>query len=494
VGNKTGFVYLVGAGPGDPGLLTLRAVELLQQAEVVAYDLLIPPAILEKIPAKAEKLPVGRRHGAGKCDYRLHPDVLERARAGQVVVRLKAGDPLMFGRGGEEAEELVEAGIPFEIVPGVSAAFGAAAYAGIPLTLRHHASEVLFRTGHDSAETVVATKASGRDAVQGRTTVLYMVTRRLQRNLDQLVQEGYQPTTPVALIAGATRRHQQVIVSTIAELPGKIHNLDSDVPSLLIAGDVVRLRSKIAWFEKKQLQGSRILVARARPGASGIAKQLRDFGAEVLETPSISVAALEDYSELDGTLGRLSEFEAVVFSCSSGVEFIVQRLKARGISVPLRAIAIGDQASRALVAAGIRPCISTSGSCHEALQQTLSAFAGKELLLITSSEGRPQLQRELSLLSSSVKAVGAYLVNYRFDAIEGSVSTPDLVVLPSSSAARRLLNHERGTALRNIATVVMGPETEAAARECGATNIVRAANDSIEAIITCVLHQLSNPE
>jgi uroporphyrinogen III methyltransferase / synthase len=491
VENKTGLVYLVGAGPGDPGLLTVRAVELLEKADVVAYDLLIPRAILAKIPARAERLPVGRRHGAGKCGYRLHPDVLERARAGQMVVRLKAGDPLMFGRGGEEAEELIEAGIPFEIVPGVSAAFGAAAYAGIPLTLRLYASEVLFRTGHDSAETLDETKASGQGKIPRRTTVLYMVTRRLQSNLDQLVQEGYSLTTPVALIAGATSRHQQVIISTIEKLPGKIHNLDADVPSLLIVGDVVALRSKIAWFEKRQLQGSQILVGRARPGASAIAQQLRSLGAEVLEAPTVSVVPLEDYSELDEVLGRLTQFDAVVFACSSGVRFTLLRMKLLCIPGPLQAIAVGEQPGRALIEAGISPSITTSGSCHEALHQSLAAFAGKELLLITSDEGRPQLQRELSRFSSSVKSVAAYNVLHQFDALRNLDSPPDLVVLPSSSTAHRLLTHERGGTLRHLPMVVMGPETEAAARECGATNIVRAANDSVEAMITCVLKQLS---
>lgn len=252
--SRKGFVYLVGAGPGDPDLLTLRAFELLQTADVVAHDLLISTAILAQIPPTVEQLPVGRRHGEGKIGYRLHPEVLTRAKAGQTVVRLKCGDPFLFGRGAEEAEELVEAGIPFEIVPGISAAFGAAAYSGIPLTHRLHASEVLFRTGHDADETLAATKERSSPDIKRRTTVLFMVTRRLRANLDQLMKEGYLPDTPAALVAGATTSRQQIILSNLAELPHKIDTLDPELPSLLIAGHVVNLRAKIGWFEKQSFQ------------------------------------------------------------------------------------------------------------------------------------------------------------------------------------------------------------------------------------------------
>ena len=258
-----GIVYLVGAGPGDPGLLTLRAAELLRIAEVVAHDELVSPAILNLAPPGAERLPVGRRQGTGKIDYRLHPAVLERARRGLRVVRLKSGDPLVFGRGGEEAEELAENGIRFEIVPGVSAALGAAAYAGIPLTHRHVSAGVLLATGHEAEgqeqgddggagahSVLVAPRAPGASPAQDRTLVLYMAARRLRSTLRRLVDEGFPADTPVAYVAAATTPAQEVVVGTLGDLADRIAPPASSPrpPGLLIVGEVVRLRSRLNWF------------------------------------------------------------------------------------------------------------------------------------------------------------------------------------------------------------------------------------------------------
>ncbi|MBI3768383.1 MAG: uroporphyrinogen-III C-methyltransferase [Deltaproteobacteria bacterium] len=232
-----GFVYLVGAGPGDPKLLTLRALEILQSADVVAHDELVSEAILACVPAAVELLPVGRRHGSRKASYRLHPSVLERARAGAVVARLKSGDPLIFGRGGEEAEELAEAGIPYEIVPGVSAALGAAAYAGIPLTHRLYASRVTFVTGHH---------AEGSPGSDGETIVLFMAAHRLEANLERLIASGRASSTPVAYVAAATTPEQKVIVGTLADLSGRITAIDRSLPALVIVGEAVNVRRRIA--------------------------------------------------------------------------------------------------------------------------------------------------------------------------------------------------------------------------------------------------------
>ncbi|HVA81114.1 MAG TPA: uroporphyrinogen-III C-methyltransferase [Candidatus Binataceae bacterium] len=250
-----GIVYLVGAGPGDPKLLTIRALELMRSAEVVAYDELVPPEILSLVPAPAELLAVGRRHGHGTTGYRLHPIVLERARAGRVVVRLKSGDPLIFGRGAEEAEELAEAGIPFEIVPGVSAALGAAAYAGIPLTDRRYASRVTLATGH-------CADADGGDSRE--TVVLYMAAHRLKENLDRLIARGYASSTPAAYVAAATTPKQVVITATLADLAAKIDPARWPDPALVIVGEVVALRERIQWFEKMPPSERRVSRPRHR--------------------------------------------------------------------------------------------------------------------------------------------------------------------------------------------------------------------------------------
>lgn len=242
-----GFVHLVGAGPGDPGLLTVRALELLQAAEVVAHDELVPPAILARCAPTAELVPVGRRfHGSSRHPLRLHPAVLEHARAGRVVVRLKAGDPFVFGRGGEEAEELVAAGIPFDVVPGVSAAMGAAASALIPLTHRDHASDVTFASGHD----LVCGRGSRSDwsrlAGPG-TLVLYMASRALEANLARLVALGRDASTPAAWIAAATRPEQEIEVGTLADLAARVAaRAPGEAPALVVVGEVVGLRARLA--------------------------------------------------------------------------------------------------------------------------------------------------------------------------------------------------------------------------------------------------------
>lgn len=251
-----GIVYLVGAGPGDPGLLTLRAAELLRTAQVVAHDELVSPEILALAPATAERLAVGRRQGTGKIEYRLHPAVLDRARRGLRVVRLKSGDPLIFGRGGEEAEELAENGIPFEIVPGISAALGAAAYAGIPLTHRHVSAGVLLATGHEADDgsaahaVLVAPRIPGASPAHDRTLVLYMAARRIRPTLQRLIGEGFPADTPAAYVAAATTPSQQVVVGTLADLADSIPPSPSAPrpPGLLIIGEVVRLRARLGWF------------------------------------------------------------------------------------------------------------------------------------------------------------------------------------------------------------------------------------------------------
>jgi uroporphyrin-III C-methyltransferase len=235
--NDRGFVYLVGAGPGDPKLLTLRAIEVLQSADVVAHDELVSRAILDLVPAHVERLRVGRRHGSGKAAYRLHPSVLERARAGSVVARLKSGDPLIFGRGGDQAEELAAAGILYEIVPGVSAALGAAAYARIPLTHRNHATRVTFMTGRD---------AEALEAGSGETVVLFMAARKLKANLDRLISGGHSPSLPAAYVVSATTTEQRVIVGTLGDLHERIGDIDTSAPALIIVGEVVALRARLA--------------------------------------------------------------------------------------------------------------------------------------------------------------------------------------------------------------------------------------------------------
>jgi 5,6-dimethylbenzimidazole synthase len=471
-----GFVYLVGAGPGDPKLLTLRALELMRSAEVVAYDELVPPQILALVPARAELLAVGRRHGHGQTEYRLHPMVLERARAGQIVVRLKSGDPLIFGRGAEEAEELAEAGIPFEIVPGVSAALGAAAYAGIPLTDRRYASQVTLATGHC---------AEGEVGNSRETLVLYMAAHRLAENLQRLIAQGRAPSTPAAYVAAATTPEQRVISGTLADLAKRVASEHRSGPALVIVGDVVALRERIQWFERMPLKGRRVLVARARPGRSKIGSQLRALGAQVMESPSVSVKELDDYSALDLALVKLDRFDGIVFGCAAGVEAVARRLNLLNLKLDCSAgtavIAVGEEATETMERNGHSPTLLLDGACHDAVARGAPDLTIKCLLLIVAAQGRANLQAELEALGATVEAVPAYRYAYEFAHLNECL--PEMIVLPSSSAARLVLTGEAGTSLTGIPMLAMGPATEAAARRHGSIDVTQCPADNVESLV-----------
>jgi|GEM_PF-76436 len=487
-----GIVYLVGAGPGDPKLLTIRALEVMRSAEVVAYDELVPPQILSLVPAQAELLAVGRRHGHGETGYRLHPMVLERARAGRIVVRLKSGDPLIFGRGAEEAEELAEAGIAFEIVPGVSAALGAAAYAGIPLTDRRCASQVTLATGHC---------AEGDEDASRETLVLYMAAHRLAENLERIIAQGRAPTTPAAYVAAATTPEQRVISGTLADLAKRVGSEHRSGPALVIVGDVVALRERIQWFERMPLRSRRVLVARARPGGSKVASQLRALGAQVMESPSVSVKDLDDYSGLDLALVQLDRFDGIVFGCAAGVDAAARRLNLLNLKLDRSAgtavIGVGDEATAAMERTGISPTLSLDGACHDAVAGSAPDLTGKHLLLIVAAQGRPNLQAELEALGGAVEAVSAY--RYAFEFAHLNERLPELIVLPSSSAARLVLSGGAGTSLTDLPMLAMGPATEAAARRHGAIDVTQCPADNIESLVSSAIeflgrHPLSDRE
>ncbi len=483
---RTGMVYLVGAGPGDPGLLTVRAVEVLRIADVVAHDALVSPAILALVGPQAELLPVGRRHGVGATSYRLHPEVLARAKAGRTVVRLKAGDPLIFGRGGEEAEELAEAGIPCTIVPGISAALGAAAYAGIPLTHRLHASDVTFVSGHDVDGSHHSLTEWSRAANGKGTLVIFMAARKLSANLQRLIRAGRSAETPAAYIASATTPKQMVIVGTLATLPNKTRDVDLTIPALVIVGDVVGLRQRIAWFERRPLAGRRLLVARARPGRSAIATELRALGAEVLEIPKVKTVSLNGGSPLTAALARLHEFRGLVFGCAAGVEAVVSQAP----TLNLQVIAVGAAAAQTLARHGVASVVTLRGACQEALGEHAVLFRQGRFLLVTSEDGRPNLRNELTKIGAEVEAVAAYRYVHRMPSLP--LPPIDLVVMPSSSAARTVLSGDLGKALLGVPMAAIGPQTEQAARQCGAQSVVQAKNDSVASLVSLAVSMMGN--
>jgi uroporphyrinogen III methyltransferase/synthase len=348
------LVYLVGAGPGDPGLLTQRAVECLAEADLVLYDKLVPLRLLDHAPAQAERICVTELPG---CHPQRSPQIqhtlIEAARQGKRVVRLKGGDPFLFGRGGEEAEALRAAGISFEIVPGVTAALGAAACAGIPLTHRAHASAVAFVTGHEDPAKPDSALDWGALAHFPGTLVLYMSIARLPQIVPVLLEGGKAADTPAAVIQWGSTGNQRTIEAPLSQLPQAVQASGVTSPAIIIIGSVVTLRGQLEWFEHRPLFGKRVLVTRPRHQASSLMRHLEQLGAMPVLLPAVEIREPADWSAVDQALAHLAQYQWLVFTSANGVHALLRRLGQTGRD--LRALGSVRLASELLPGAGLRP-------------------------------------------------------------------------------------------------------------------------------------------
>src|ERR671922_1682265 len=316
-----GIVYLVGAGPGDPGLMTRRSLELIASADAILYDRLIPPGALEGARTDAELRYVGKRPGQPAMPQdEINERLVELARAGKRVVRLKGGDPFVFGRGGEEAEALADAAIPFEVVPGVTAGVAAPAYAGIPVTHRDAASAVAFVTGHedpDKPESAIDWEALARFP---GTLVLYMGVRNLPLVTERLAAAGRDRAVAAAVVERGTQGGQRVVTGTLSDIAGNAEAAGVRPPAVTVIGPVATLRETIAWFERRPLQGEVVAVTRARAQSSGLADRLRELGAEVVETPAIRI------EPLPVDLAPPESYSLICFTSPNGVRLYFEGL------------------------------------------------------------------------------------------------------------------------------------------------------------------------
>ncbi|MDH4120769.1 MAG: uroporphyrinogen-III C-methyltransferase [Deltaproteobacteria bacterium] len=528
-----GMVALVGAGPGDPGLLTRRGAALLAQADVVAHDALADPRLLTLAPPQAERVLVGRRTGQGGHGQAIHPLVVERARAGLRVVRLKAGDPLLFGRVGEEAEALQRAGIPFVVVPGITSAQGAAVGAGFPLTHRQTAGSVTLATGHrvegESGAEKSPEPGQRNDwpwlAQAEGTLVLYMAARRLKAALEQLTAGGKPLATPALYAAAVTRPEQQVVRGTLADLAERVRTqltpAQREWPALLVVGDVTAMDWRTgppAGNPALPLWGRRVLVARSRPGTSRLAERLEALGALVWQVPQLRQHPLaeqdpnpqggEDTGPLDRALGQAAapsqeRFDALVFACAESVGAVTSRLPTLGLDIRqlnLPVCALGDQAVAAVRAAGLLPALTTQGHCAQALEAHAGFWAGKRLLLPTAQRGRPELSAQLERQGAVCVQVAAYQLEEQFPPDQtwlgtdhGQPPLPELIVAPGSSAVRALLAGERGRLLAKVPLAAMGPRTAQAAREAGSLAVREAPHDTLNALAALAVDMLKGP-
>jgi uroporphyrinogen III methyltransferase / synthase len=443
-----GVVYLVGAGPGDPGLITVRGQDVLSQADVVVYDHLIHPRLLDVAPARAERIFAGKR--AGHCampQEAINALLTERARAGLSVVRLKGGDPFVFGRGAEEAEHLRRMGVPFRVVPGVTAGVGVSAYAGVPITHRDAASAVAFVTGHDDPEASPSRVDWSALARFPGTLVVYMGVSRLGGLCRILVREGMSANTPAALVQSGTLARQRTVVGTLADLPERVTQAGLGPPALLVVGDVVTHRSEINWFETLPLFGQRIVLTRPKEDDDRSAADLEALGAEVLIAPTVTIEPIDDCGPLDRAIDRLAEFDWLVFTSANGVRHFVTRLEQRGLdfralgSVKLAAIgpATAEALARVHLTADLVPETHRSEGLAEALA---SRVAGLRVLLARADRGRAVLKDVLERVAH-VEQVAVYR-NADAESLPPSVVDQivaghvDWITLTSSATAERL--------------------------------------------------------
>lgn len=477
-----GKVYLVGAGPGDPGLITLKGLECLARADLVLYDGLVNPLLLAHTQARAER--------TSRCDNpegrvlkqeEINNHLVEAARAGKTVVRLKGGDPFVFGRGGEEAAALARAGIPFEVVPGVTAAVAASAYAGISLTHRDHASAVAFITGHEDPQKSGSSLDYAALAAFPGTLVFYMGLHRLGAIAEALVAAGKPADTPAAVISRGTTGGQQTVCAALSALPAQVRERALHAPSLIIIGDCIRQRDTIAWFEKKPLFGMRVLIPRPVSQAASVVSRLIDLGAQPIVAPTIDIKPPENWADVDRALERIHEFDWLVFTSVNGVQGLLNRLwEMRGDARRIgnaKLAAIGDGTAQALAAFHLHADLVPNSFRAEALAEALTPHVGgRRVLWVRASRGRDVLPTALRAAGARLEEVVVYrnvdVEQFAPDVLaaleKGEV---DWICLSSPSMAQslaRLLSPAARARLGSPTRVAtISPVTSAAAREAG---------------------------
>ncbi|HVM98265.1 MAG TPA: uroporphyrinogen-III C-methyltransferase [Candidatus Acidoferrales bacterium] len=497
-----GKIYLVGAGPGDPGLLTIKGRQALQQADLVVYDYLANQRLLEYTRPGVEHRLVGK-HGGGR---RVEQDIINRmlideAGRGKIVTRLKGGDPFIFGRGGEEAEAAANAGIDFEIVPGVSSAIAVPAYAGIPLTHRDCASNVVFTTGYEDAtkpELAVRWEELGR---KGSTLVILMTQRQLRGNMQKLIAAGRAPETPAAVVSWGTRAAQKTVVGCIANLAELAEAAGIHPPALAVVGEVVRLRERLKWLERKPLFGRRIVVTRPRAQASAFAERLESFGAEVVPFPTIETVPPASFDELDAALQRAKEFNWVVFTSVNGVRAFFERLLALDLDIRdwsgARFAAIGPQTARALRERGVRLTLVPPEFRAEGLLKAFSEIGVKQqrILLPRAAGAREILPQQLHEAGALVEEVISYRSVVPSDAADAAradliAGGADLLTFTSSSTVHNFVTL-CGSQLNDIAKQSLigciGPITADTARSYGMEVHIQPASYTIEAFAEAIV-------
>ncbi|MBU0484423.1 MAG: uroporphyrinogen-III C-methyltransferase [Proteobacteria bacterium] len=475
---RIGKVYLVGAGPGDPGLITIKGRNVLAKAEVIVYDYLANKKLLKYVPADAEFIYAGKKGGSKHTHTQaeINQMLIDHALAGKIVVRLKGGDPFIFGRGGEEIEELFDAGVPFEVVPGVTSATAAATYAGVPITHREYTSSVAFITGHEDPTKPNTNIAWDKISTGIGTLVFYMGIKNLPSISEKLIENGRDPKTPVLVVRWASTPEQRSVVGTLENIAALVKEKDIKPPALVVVGDVVKLRDKINWFENKPLFGKKILVTRTRDQASELVELLEEAGANCLEGATIALEPPENWDELDRGLAKMNHYQWLLFTSINAIKYFFQRLHEKGMDArdlkgPKIGV-VGIATAEILLSYGIKADLLPREFTGEGLAESLieSGVSGGKIFLPRALDAREVLPESLREAGAEVDVAPVYR-NVRPEGYEDvrqelEANQISVITFTSSSTVKNFLRmidakdeHELQKLLAGVKIAVIGPIT-----------------------------------
>jgi uroporphyrinogen III methyltransferase/synthase len=505
------MVYLVGAGPGDPGLITVRGKQLLERAEVIIYDYLASKKLLKYVPKDAEFIYAGKRGGVKHTHTQeeINQMLIDRALSGRLVVRLKGGDPFIFGRGGEEIEEIVKAGIPFEVVPGVTSATAAATYAGIPITHREYTSTVAFVTGHEDPTKKDSNIAWDKLATGVGTIVVYMGIKNLESIAKKVIKYGRDPQTPVAVVRWASTSEQRTVVGNLENIAEVVRKNNIKPPSLVIIGEVVNLRDTINWYEKRPLFSKKVVVTRTRDQASELVNLLENYGAECIEYPTISLEKVDSYEILDKSLAEIDSYHWVLFTSINAVDYFFNRLfelgkDVRDLKGP-KVAAVGRVTAEALAGRGIKADLLPEEFTGDGLAETLisEGVTGLHILIPRALKAREILPERLSDAGAKVTVAPVYqnvlpkssggeqLKDDLRQALEEK--SIDMVTFTSSSTVKNFVAlldispNELQKLMSGVAVATIGPITAKTAENYGLKPDVQPAEYTIPGLVESIV-------
>ncbi len=494
-------VYLIGAGPGDAGLLTLKGRDALASAGTVIYDALANEALLAHTHPDAERIYVGKVAGNHALPQEeINALLIRKAKEGGIVARLKGGDPYIFGRGGEEAEALRAAGVPFEEIPGISSTVAAPAYAGIPLTHRDYASSVTIITGHESPDKPGSVHNWQALASSASTLVFVMGMKNLPDIARNLIEAGMDAATPAALVYRGTTPYQRSLVAPLGQLPRAAADAGFSNPSVIVVGKVCALRETLGWFEQRPLYGKTVVVTRAREQASGLAARLEELGARVIQCPTIEIRPLDDYSSLDRALAAPGEYQWVIFTSVNGVKHFWRRLEQAGRDTralgPCKVAAIGPATAEALRTRGIEPDLVPEKYMAEGVVADLLAqgpVSGMRILLPRAAKARDVLPDELRKAGATVDVIPVYETIPAADRKEEVLTglrerSIDCVTFGSSSTVENFLSlfSAETLATSGARIAAIGPITAATLAKRGIPCHIQPDEYTIPALVAAV--------